>query len=49
MTPRTADIEREARESFNKVLSLAPAFQDISGWTASDIRRQLNRFDRDRK
>ena len=43
MKPRTTALEKEARQSFQKVLSLAPNFRDISGWTAADIRRQLNR------
>ena len=43
MKPMTTSLDKEARQSFQKVLSLAPNFRDISGWTAADIRRQLNR------
>ena len=42
--PETSERKLEAIKHFEKVLSLDPNYRDSSGWSASNIRNQLNRM-----
>lgn len=42
--PKTENKQRTALDSFRKVLTLRADYIDVSGWTASDIQRQIDRM-----